>query len=87
MPSFEVVKVALVQYDLVHSKYKQKSEVLYTFTPYISYAYLLNFEPGKLVFFKTCNTEFDHITLTFTDQNGRPVEIEDKSNLTTVINK
>ena len=33
------------------------------------------------------NTEFDEITITFTDQNVRPLEIEDKVNLTLVINK
>ena len=36
---------------------------------------------------KTYNTEFDEIILTFTDQNGRPLEIEDKVNLTLLINK
>ena len=40
-----------------------------------------------MVFLKTCNTEFDKITITFTDQNGRPLEIEDKVNLTLLINK
>ena len=52
-----------------------KSEVLYTFTPNKSYAYLLNVEPRNLVFSKTCNTEFDEIITTFTGQNGRPLEI------------
>ena len=51
------------------------------------YAYFLNVEPGNLVFFKACNTEFDEIIITFTDQNDRPLEIEDKNNLTFLINK
>ena len=50
--------------------------------PNKSYAYLLNVDPSNLVFLKTYNTEFDKITLTFTDQNGKPLEIEDKVNLT-----
>ena len=33
-------------------------------------------EPGNLVFSKTYNTEFDEIKQTFTDQNGRPLEIK-----------
>ena len=33
------------------------SEVLYTFTPSKSYAYLLNVKPSNLVFLKTYNTE------------------------------
>ena len=38
-----------------------------------SYGYLLNMERKNLVFFKTFNTELDYITVTFTDQNGRPL--------------
>ena len=87
VPSLEVVEVVLVQCNLVDNQYQQKSEVLYTFTPNKSYAYLLNVEPSNLVFLKTYNTEFDEIIITFTDQNGKPLEIEDKVNLTLLINK
>ena len=52
-----------------------------------SYAYLLNVEPNNLVFLKTYITEFDEIIITFTDQNGRPLEKEDKVNLILLINK
>ena len=48
---------------------------------------MLNVEPSNLVFLKTYNTEFDEIIITFADQNGRPLEIEDKVNLTLLINK
>ena len=48
---------------------------------------MLNVEPSNLVFLKTYNTEFDEIIITFTNQNGRPLEIEDKVNLTLLINK
>ena len=50
------------------------------------FLYLLNVEPSNLVFLKTCNTEFDEI-ITFTDQNGRQLEIEGKVNLTLFIDK
>ena len=52
-----------------------------------SYACLLNLEPSNLVLLKTYNTEFDEIITTFTDQIGRTLEIEDKFNLTLLINK
>ena len=55
--------------------------------PNKSYAYLLNIEPSSLVFLKTDNTEFDEIIIKFTDQNGRALEIEDKVNLTLLINR
>ena len=87
VPILEVVEVVLVQCNLVCDQYQQESEVLYTFTLNKSYAYLLSIEATNLVFFKTYNTEFDEIIITFTDQNGRPLEIEDKVNLTLLINK
>ena len=46
---------------------------------------MLNVEPNNLVFLKTYNTEFDEVIITFTDQNGRP--LEHKTNLTLLINK
>ena len=52
----------------------------------LSYVYLLNIEPSNLVFLKTYNTEFDEIIITFKDQNGRPLEIKDKVNLTLIMN-
>ena len=55
--------------------------------PNKSYVSLLNVEPSSLVFLKTYNAEFDEIVITFTDQNGRLLEIEDKANLTLLINK
>ena len=48
---------------------------------------MLNVEPSNLVFLKTDITKFDEIIITFTDQNGRLLEIEDKVNLTLLINK
>ena len=39
------------------------------------------------MFLKINNIEFDEIIITFTDQNGRPLEIEDKVTLTLLINK
>ena len=87
MPSLKVVKTVLVQCNLADNQYQQKSEVSYTFTIKQSYAYLLNVEQSILMFLETCNTEFDEIIITYTDQNGRPLKTEDKVNLTLVINK
>ena len=40
------------------------------------YAYLFNAEPSTLVFLKTYRTEFDEIVITFTDQNGRTINMD-----------
>ena len=69
VPSFEVVELALVQYNLVDYQYQQKSDVLYTLTPNKSYAYLVNVEPSNLVFSKTYYTEFDEIIITVNVSN------------------
>ena len=82
-----VAEVILIRYNLVDNQYQQQSDVLYTFTPNKSYAKLLNLEPSNLVFLKTYNTEFGEIIITLTDQNVRPLEMEDKVNLTSLIDK
>ena len=87
MPNLQVVEVVLVQCNLVDNQYEQKSEVLHNFTPNKHYAYLLSFEPSNLVFLKTYSTKFDEIIITFTDQNGRPLEIEDTISLTLLVKK
>ena len=87
VPSLDVVEIVLVQCNIVDNQYQQKSELLYTFTTNKSYAYLLNVEPNTIVFLKTYSTEFDDITITFTDQNGRSLEIPGKVNLKLIINK
>ena len=87
VPSLELVELVLVQCTLVDNQHQRKSEVLDTFTPNKSYAYLLNVEPSNLVFLKTYNAEFDEIIIPSTDQNIRPLEIEDTVNLTLLINK
>ena len=83
----EVIEVVLVQYNLVDNQYQQKSEVSYTFTRNKFYAYLSSVEPSNSVFWKTYDTELDETIITFTDQNGRALEIEDKVNLIMLINK
>ena len=40
----------------------------------------------QFIFFKTRNTEFDDVAITFTDQVVRLLEIEEKVNLTLLIN-
>ena len=87
VPSLEMVEVVLIECNLTDNQYQQKSQVLYTFTPNKCYAYVLNADSSNLAFLKTYNTEFDDIIITFMDQNGRPLEIEHKVDLTLLIHK
>ena len=87
LPSLEVTEKVSVQCNVENNQYQQKYEVLYTFGLNKSYDYLLNIKPSNLVLLKTYNTEFDEIIITFTDQNGKSLEIEVKFNLALLIDK
>ena len=39
-----------------------------------------------MLFLKTFDSEFSYMGVWFTDQNSKPLEIEDKINITLVIN-
>ena len=42
--------------------------------------------PKNFIFLKTFDSEFSYIEVLFTDQNSKPLEIEDKINMALVIN-
>ena len=61
----------------------QNSTVL---VPNKSFGQLLNISLKKIIFLKTFILEVSDIEVTFTDQNSKSLEIEDKINITLVIN-
>ena len=71
--------------DMVNNDYLQDSQVLYTFVANKSFGSLLDISPSHHVFLKTFNSEYDVIIVWFTYQNSKPLEIEDRINLTMVI--
>ena len=85
MPHLEITEVVLVHYDIANNDYQQDSRVLYTFVPNKPFGSLLEISPTNHIFLKTFNSEYDEIKVWFTDQNSKPLEIEDKINLTMVI--
>ena len=81
----EITEVALMHCN-VDNSYQQNSRVLYTFVPNKSFGQLINISPKNFIFWKTFDSKFSYIEIWFTDQNSKPVEIEDKINITLVIN-
>ena len=81
----EITEVVLVHCNIVKNDCQQDSRVLYTFVPNKPFGSLLEISPINLIFLKTLNLEYDEIIVWFTDQNSKPLEIEDRINLTTVI--
>ena len=83
--NLEVVEVVLIHCNLVNNDYQQESRILYTFVPNKTFGSLLEISPKNHVFLKTFNAEFREIKVWFTDQKSRPLEVEDKINVTLII--
>ena len=81
----EITEVILVLFNMVNNNYQHDSRVLYTFVPNKSFGSLLDVSPSNHIFLKTFNSEYNEIVVWFTDQSSKPLEIEDRINLTTVI--
>ena len=85
VPHLEITEVVLIHCDIVNNDYQQDSRVLYTFVPNKPSGSLLEISPTNHIFLKAFNSEYDEIKVWFTDQNNKPLEIEDGINLTKVI--
>ena len=85
VPHLEIAEVVLVHCNIGNNDYLQDSRVLYKFFPNKPFGSLLEISPTKNIFLKTFNSTYDEIKVWFTDQNSRPLEIEDRINLTMVI--
>ena len=85
VPHLEIREVVLIHCNIVNNDYQQDSSVLYTFVPNIPFGGSLEISLTNHTFFKTFNSEYDEIRVCFTDQNSKPLEMEDRINLTMVI--
>ena len=85
VPHFEIIEVVLVHCDIANNDYQQDSRVLYMFVPNKPFGSLLEISPTNHIFLKTFNSEYSEIKVWFTDQNSKPLETEDRINLTMVV--
>ena len=83
--NLEITKVVLVHCNIVNNDYPQDSRVLRTFVPKKPFGNLLEIAPTNFISLKTFKSEFQTIKVCFTDQNSKPLEIENRMNLTLVI--
>ena len=81
MPHLENTEVVLVHCNIVNNNCQQDSKVLYIFVPNKLFVQLLDIWPKNFIFLKTFNLEYSYIETWFTDQNSKPLEIEDKINI------
>ena len=84
VPHLEITEVVLVHCNMVNIDCQQDSRVFYTFVPNKSFGALLDISPTNHIFLKTFNSEYNEIEVWFADQNSKPLETEDRINLTMV---
>ena len=72
--------------NIVSNNWQQDSRVFYTFVLNKSFGTLIDISPQKFLFLKTFNLEFSYIEVWFTDQKSKPLEIEEKMNITLLTN-
>ena len=58
---------------------------MHAFFPYKPFGILLEIAPTNFILLKTFNSEFQEIEVWFTYQNSQPLEIEDRTNLISII--
>ena len=85
VPKLESVGLVLVHCNVVNNSYQQASKVFFTFVPNKKYGQLITVSPETLIMLKTVNTEFSFIEIWFTDQDNRPLEIEDSVNISLIV--
>ena len=85
VPHLEITEVVFVHCNIVNNDYQQDSRVLCAFILNKTFCQLLHISPKNSIFLKTFNSVFSYIEVWFTDQNSKPLEIEDKINITLVI--
>ena len=83
-PKLESVEVVLVHCNLVNNIYQKAFKVLFTFVPNKQICQLITILTHSLTMLITTSTEFQSIELWFTDQNKRPLEIEDSVSITLI---
>ena len=81
----EIVINVLVFCNLVQNVYLQDSKLLFSFVPNSRFGSLLSITPQVLKYCHTVDFIFDYIEISFTDQNGRPLQIDDDTTVSIII--
>ena len=93
VPHLEITEVVLIHWNIVNNDYQQYSRALYKYATLsmtifhqkMLYSFFI-FSYYYIKFLLTFNSEFSYIEVWFTDQNSKPIELEDKTNITLIIN-
>ena len=80
------LEILLIHCNVVNNSYQQNLIVLHTVVRNKSLGQLPDISAKNFIFLKTFHSEFSYIEVWFTDQNSNLLGIEDKINITLVIN-
>ena len=84
-PKLEIVLVIWMHYNVANNSYQQASKVSFTFVPDKQFVQLITIASHSLPMLKTTNAKSSFKEVWFTDQNNRPLEIDDNVNITLLI--
>ena len=84
VPKIGNLDLVKVHCNVVLNNYQQASNILFTFVLDSQFGQLMTFQPKSLLMLKTTSAEYSFIDIYFTDQNNRPLEIEDSVNVTLI---
>ena len=84
VPRLEIVRNVLVFCNLVENVYLQDIKLLFSFVN-SRFGSLLSITPQMLKYCDTVDSIFDYIEISFADQNGRLLEIDDDITVTIII--
>ena len=85
VPKPETVRNVLVFCNLVENFYLQDSKLLFSVVLNSRFGSLLSITPQVLKYCDTVDSIFDYIEISFADQNGRPLEIDNDITVTIII--
>ena len=86
VPHLGITEVVLIHCNIVNNNYEHDLRVLYTFIPNKLFSQLLDISLKNVISLKTFNSKFSYIEVRFTNQNSKPLKINDKINITLIIN-
>ena len=81
----DIAELVLVHCNIFDNDYQWDWRVVYTFVSNKPFGQLLEISPTNLIFLETFTSEFQETEIWFTNQNSPPLEIEERINLTLVI--
>ena len=85
VPKLQIVRNILAFCNLVQNVYLQDSKVLFSFVPNSRFTNLLSITAQVLKYCDTVHSVFYYIEILFTDQNGRPLQIDDDLTVSIII--